>query len=60
MFLKNLETHALKYRLDPSYFLSALGLAWQACLKKTNVNLELSTNVDMLLMFEARIRDGIC
>ena len=29
VFLKNLETHALKYRLDPSYFLSALGLAWQ-------------------------------
>ena len=23
------------YRLDPSYFLSAPGLAWQACLKKT-------------------------
>ena len=26
------------YGLDPSYFLSAPGLAWQACLKKTNVN----------------------
>ena len=23
-----------RYRLDPSYFLSAPGLAWQACLKK--------------------------
>ena len=22
------------YELDPAYFLSALGLAWQACLKK--------------------------
>ena len=29
------------YRLDPSHFLSAPGLAWQACLTKTNVNLEL-------------------
>ena len=29
------------YRLDPSYFLPAPGLAWQACLKKTEVKLEL-------------------
>ena len=27
------------YGLDPSYFLSASGLAWQACLKKKEVNL---------------------
>ena len=38
------------YELDPSHFLSASGLAWQACLKKTNVNLGLLTDVDMLLM----------
>ena len=25
------------YELDPAHFLSALGLAWQACLKKTGV-----------------------
>ena len=43
------------YGLDPSYFLSAPGLAWQACLKK-NVNLELLTDVDMLLMIESGIR----
>ena len=36
-----------KYQLDPSHFLSAPGLAWQACLKKTNVNLELLTDVDL-------------
>ena len=45
-----------KYQLDPSHFLSAPGLAWQACLKKTEVNLELLTDVDMLLMIEARTR----
>ena len=35
------------YGLDPVYFLSALGLAWQACLKKTGVKLELITDIDM-------------
>ena len=28
------------YELDPAHFLSAPGLAWQACLKKSNVELE--------------------
>ena len=28
------------YELDPTHFLSAPGLAWQACLKKTEVKLE--------------------
>ena len=32
------------YGLDPSYFYSAPGLAWQACLKKTEVKLELLTD----------------
>ena len=34
------------YELDPIYFVSAPGLAWQACLKKTGVKLELITNYD--------------
>ena len=46
------------YELDPAHFLSALGLAWQACLKKTKV--ELLTNTDMLLMVEKGIRGRIC
>ena len=40
--------------------MSAPGLAWQACLKKTEVNLELLTDIDMLLMVEEGIRDGMC
>ena len=46
--------------LDPAHFLSASGLVWQACLKKTEVNLELLSNADMLLMVEKRIRGGMC
>ena len=48
------------YELDPIQFLSLPRLAWQACLKKTNVKLELLTNYDMLLMIEEGIRGGIC
>ena len=40
--------------------MSAPGLAWQACLKKTGVELELITDPDMLLMVEKGIRGGIC
>ena len=48
------------YGLDPAHFLSAPGLAWQACLKKTKVKLELLTDIDMLLMVEKGIRGRIC
>ena len=48
------------YELDPAHFLSLSGLAWQACLKKTNIELELLTDYDMLLMVEEGIRGGIC
>ena len=49
-----------EYELDPAHFLSLPGLAWQACLKKTNIELELLTDHDMLLMVEEGIRGGIC
>ena len=48
------------YELVPAHFVSLPGLAWQACLKKTNVELELLTDYDMLLMVEEGIRGGIC
>ena len=48
------------YGLDPAHFLSAPELAWQACLKKTKVKLELLTDIDMLLMVEKGTRGGIC
>ena len=49
-----------EYELDPAHFVPLPGLAWQACLKKTNIELELLTNYDMLLMVEKGIRRRIC
>ena len=44
------------YEVDPTHFLSAPELAWQACLKKAEVKLELLTDVGMLLMVEKGIK----
>ena len=48
-----------KYELDLVYFVSAPGLAWEACLKKTGVKSELLTDYDLILMTEKGIRAGI-
>ena len=58
---KNFRNKGIEiYKLDPAHFLSAPGLAWQACLKKTKVELELLTDIDMLLMLEKETGGGIC
>ena len=44
------------YGLDPAHFYTSPGLAWQACLKKIGIELELLTDPDILLMFERGIR----
>ena len=48
------------YDLDSVHFISALGLGWQAALKKTKVKLDLLTDIDMLWMTEKGIRGEIC
>ena len=48
------------YHLYLVKFASAPGLAWQAALKKTEVKLELLTDIDMLLMVQKGIRVEIC
>ena len=47
------------YGLDPVYYFTAPGLAWDACLKITGIDLELLSDPNMLLMFEKGIRGGI-
>ena len=48
-----------KHEIDPAYFLSAPGLASEACLKKAEVELELLADVDMLLLVEIGIKHCI-
>ena len=48
------------YELDPAHFFSAPEIAWKSSLKKTEVELELLTDIDMLLMVEKGIRGGMC
>ena len=47
------------YKLDPCWYYTAPGLAWDACLKKTGVKLELLSDINMLLMIEKGIRGGV-
>ena len=47
------------YGLDPAWYFSAPGLAWDAAIKITKVQLELLSDADMLLMIENGIRGGI-
>ena len=44
------------YGMDPAWYFSAPGFACDAALKITKVQLELSSDPDMLLMIESGIR----
>ena len=47
------------YGLDAAWYYTAPGLAWDAALKVTKVELELLADPDMLLMIEKGIRGGV-
>jgi len=47
------------YGLDPAWYYTSPGLAWDACLKITKANLELLTDYDMLMMIENGVRGGV-
>ena len=48
------------YELDPARFFQTMWLAWQTALKKIQIKLDLFTDIDMLLVIEKIIREGIC
>jgi len=49
-----------EYQLDPAWYYTAPGLAWDAALKYRKVRLELLSDIDMFLMVKLGIRRGIC
>ena len=57
---KNFQNMCIEtYELGPAHFLSTLGLAWRAALRKIKVRLDLVTDVNMLFMVEKGIRGRI-
>ena len=47
------------YGLDPLHYITGPGLAWDAMLKMTGINLELISDIDMQLFIEKGLRGGI-
>ena len=47
------------YGLDPCHYITSPGLAWDAMLKMTKIELELMSDVDMNLFIEKGLRGGI-
>jgi hypothetical protein len=49
----------LEYGLDPCHYITTPGLAWDACLKQTQIKLELLTDMTMYNFIENGIRGGV-
>ena len=60
MYLRTFGRCVFKYMSLILLIFSALGLLWQATLKKCEVKLDFLTNINMLLMIEKRNGGGIC
>ena len=53
------KTAIVEFGLDPCHFFSSPGLTWAAMMRSTQAEIELISDVDMLLMIEKRIRGGL-
>ena len=59
MFEKFIKTCLGYYRLDPCHYFSSPALSWDAMLKKTGMELELVSDINMNLFIEKGVRGGI-
>ena len=58
---QDLRNMCLKiYQLDSTCFPTATGLAWQVALRKTKADLDIWTDIYMLLMVEKGVSEKIC
>ena len=53
------ETCLHHYQLDPCHYLTSPGLAWDAMLKMTKIELELFSDIDQILFIKKGLRGGI-
>ena len=47
------------YKLDPAWYYTSPGLSWDALQKKTEIELDLLSDINMILFVEAGIRGGV-
>ena len=59
VFEKFIKTCLDYYGLDPCHYFSFPGLSWDAMLKMTGIELDLSSDIDMHLFIEKGMRRGI-
>lgn len=59
VFEKFRQTCLQNYDLDPAHYYTSPGMAWDAALKMTGVNLELITDINQYKFIEKAIRGGI-
>ena len=59
VFENFIDVSLQKYKLDPSHYITAPSLAFDAMLKMTQVELELLTDPDMYHFFERGVRGGV-
>ncbi|KAE9542999.1 hypothetical protein AGLY_002910, partial [Aphis glycines] len=58
--MENFRDISLKnYKLDPLWYYTTPGFAWDSMLRMTKVKLDLLTDIDQILMFESGIRGGL-
>ncbi|KAL4142621.1 hypothetical protein QTP88_005046 [Uroleucon formosanum] len=48
-----------KCKLDPMWYYTTPGFAWDCMLRMTNIKLDLLTDIDQILIFESGIRGGL-